>query len=407
MSKLRRGGRGSRTRLFLIVAGALMLLVAMVGYQVFGKVDSLAAGPQVTIVQTAGTTDEVDVVWPSDVGDLLTATADGNGELIWVKTDGDGNTQIVERDLTPVTRSGNEVKPTHARAQRIVEDQAELLAEMNAFDSIGGRDVLSALQSLPAGAGPVIVVSSLLSTQHPLRVMDLAFDAPISEVVEHLKSLGELPKGLNGRQVWLVATPVAGAQQALRATQKAYLTELFEGIIEASGGQVVRILDGQEAPAGEGGSAPTTPVPPPPGTFTIAPELVPPSEVPDGIPVDPTTTLMRCVVPTPVMFEPDDDALLDEPAAKIAVASCLGDDLSSVISVHIVGHTARTGNAPDNPTAVSLSLARARKIAEVATSLNIRPETITAEGVGATKPLVQPSSSAFNRAVEILVVHRV
>lgn len=386
------------TRGAWIALGVGVVAALMVGYQVFWK-PSPSTTPQVTVVQTAGTTDELDIVWPTEAGELLSGLADQNAMLTWLKIDGDGSVQRVEQDLTPRTRSGDEVKPIRARQQRIAENQSALLAEMNAFDSSGGRDGLGALQAVPeGGSGPLVFVSSLLSTRDPLLVGDLGFDAPIDEVVDQLQELRELPKGLQDRAVWLVITPTGGEQQALRQPQLDYLIELYRAIIEASGGQVVQTLNAGSAPTGDGGSAPTTPVPPAPGTF-----------VPDVEPIAPTSGepgKLRCVLPAPVLFAPDKDTLLDADAAMAAVSTCLGDERDDIATVSVIGHTASTGNAPDNPTAMQLSEARARRVADLIEAAGVDPTLIRVEGVGATQPLFE-AKDPRNRAVEVLVTLRV
>lgn len=395
------GGRGRWSWSRLIAGTAALGAVSlMAGYQLWWK-PVPSEGPQVTLVQTAGTTDEVDIAWPAEVTDLFTDAAEANGNLVWLKIDGDGGAQVVERDLTPRTRNGDEVKPAQARSSRISEDQAGLVGEMNAFDSSGGRDVFGALQAVPVdGSGPIVVVSSMLSTQNPLRVADLGFDAPAAEVVDYLNRLGELPQGLQDREVWLIFTPVAGEQQVLRQPQKDYLVDVYQQIIEASGGRLARVLDGAEASAGTAGSAPLTAIPPAPDTFVPTRESVPPSGSPTGV------STVRCVLPTPVLFFPDDDVLLDDQAAKAAVNSCLGEDHSTIVAVDLIGHTALASSAANDPEAMRLSGSRAERVAEIIEGLGVASDLINVEGVGATRPLFDPPTDPRNRAVEVLVSYQ-
>ena len=102
--------RGSGTKTTIKAVATLALIAALlVGYKVWQSAQPPeAAGPVVTIAQTAGTTDEADVVWPVEVTELLTSTAQDNGTLLWVKAQGMA-TETVTIDLTPRTGNGDEV----------------------------------------------------------------------------------------------------------------------------------------------------------------------------------------------------------------------------------------------------------------------------------------------------------
>ena len=397
--------RGSGGRMLKVVATVALIAALLVGYKVWQSMQPPeAAGPVVTIAQTAGTTDEVDVVWPVEVTELLTSTAQDNGTLLWVKTQGVA-TETVAIDLTPRTGNGDEVKPVESRATRITEILNDFLVEMNGFDATGQRSTLAALQGVAPGTGPVLVAGSGLDTIDPLRFEVLGFDASIDEVVAGLEANNELPKGLAGREVWLVFLPTSGAQAPLRAPDKEYRDLLHRSIVEAAGGNVTHILESGAAPAGTGGSAPTVPVPPPPGTFTPEPEIVRPSTDP-GNPDTPPAVVQRCVLPSGVLFHGDNDVLLDESAAKSMVATCLGD--GEIDQVELIGHTAkiREDSAPDNPRAMELSQQRADRIARlIIDGFSIDPTRVTARGVGATQPLTQPDNDPGNRSVEVIVTY--
>lgn len=405
MARFRCSGSRSGWRPWAIsLVVAALVAASAVAHQIYGN-QRQPDGPQLVLVQTAGTTEEADLQLPSEVVELVTGTAEANGRLTWLRADGDGRTQAREIDLTPRTANGEEVKPTRARKQRIAEDQVELLTEMNAFDSSGGRDVMGALQAVPSGgAWPVIVMSSMLSTEDPLRIEGLAFDSSVADVVDHLGAIGEIPQGLEGRAVWLVFTPVAGAQQPLRRPQRDYLIELYRGVIEAGGGELAHVLDGAEAPAGGGGSAPLTTVPPAPETFVPVRDEVPVADA-SGQEKNPPLSRVQCILPTPVLFEADKDVLLDAEAAKMAVTTCLGDDPARIVSLELTGHTAMTVNRPDNSIAIELSRSRAQRVADVCVALGIDPGVVAVRGVGATEQLFDPASDPRNRAVQLLVTY--
>lgn len=397
-----RRGSGMTTR---TIATLALAVVVFGGYKVWQSAQPPeVAGPMVTITQTAGTTDEVDLVWPVEVTELLTTTAQDNGTLLWVKAQGVA-TETVSIELTPRTGNGDEVKPVETRAQRIAESLDEVLAEMNAFDANDSRSSLAALQGVQPGSGTVLMVGSGLDTVDPLRFEILGFDASIDEVVTGLEARNELPKGLKGREVWLVFTPTAGYQMPLRAPDKEYRNQLYSSIVKAAGGAVTRILETGAAPAGTGGSAPTVPIPPPPGTFIPEPETVPATQAPED-PTAPPAVVQRCVLPSAVLFHGDKAILLDEPVAAAMVKTCLGD--APVEHVELIGHTAKTSesSAPDNPRAMELSQQRADRIAAIVIEeFGVDAAKVTARGVGATQPLTAPDSDPGNRAVEVIVTY--
>lgn len=398
-SSRRQGGKA-----ISVVAAGLAVVTVLVGYKVWqGMQPAEASGPVVTVAQTAGTSDEVDIVWPVEVSELLTVTAQNNGTLLWVQAQG-AATEIVTIDLTPLTDKGHEVKPQELRSQTIKAAQVELLAEMNRFDASGARSTLSALQAVQPGPGPVVVVGSGLDTIDPLRFEALGFDASIDEVVADLKSANEMPKGLAGRDVWLVFTPTSGLQDPLREPHKDYRNQLYSEIITAAGGNVARVLETGGAPGGTGGTAPTVPVPPAPGTYTPEPEQVPIVDPED--PTVPPAVVQRCVLPAAVLFYSDEAILLDEEAAQAMIKTCLGEE--PINKVELIGHTAKTREttAADNPRAMELSQERADAIARIVVDdFHVDPDKVTTYGVGATQPLTEPSSDPANRAVEVIVTY--
>ena len=399
-TKFRRGGQGVRLRKVGIAVAAVLALIGLFGGYQWWKLTGPEpeARPVVTIAQTAGTTNEMDVVWPVEVTTMLTATAQANGSLVWLQGNGD-TTGSETLDLTPRSDRGAEIKPTELRANQITTDQADLLMRLNSFDADGHRSTLAVLQAVMPGPGPVLVVGSGLDTVDPLRFDALGFDAPISEVVENLAANNELPKGLAGRDVWLVFTPTAGDQAPLRSPHREYRAKLFEAIVVAGGGKVHWAGESGAAPAGSGGTAAVVPVPPAPETFTPKTEKVPTTQVPGH-------TVQRCVLPAGVLFHGDKPDLLDEATAKAMVRTCL-NGAGTLTKVELIGHTARTSTttAPDNPDAMALSKGRAERVAQLVIKMGIHPDKVSATGVGATKPLVNPPSDPANRAVEVLVTY--
>lgn len=399
--------RSSRTgasslRTVILAVALVGLIAAVMGLRQFWAAPAVAADvPQITIAQPAGTVLEADIVLPVEVTDLLTATAEANGTLEWVKADGD-NHETVSLDLTPRTGRGDEIKPPSARETAIAGMLAEQVAAMNAFDATSpGRSALAGLQAVkPGGTGPVLLVTVGLDTNDPLNMATLGFDAPIVDVIADLKAHNEIPD-LDGREVWLVWVPTAGDQPPLRQPQRDYRDQLYSAIVEAGGGSVTRVLDTEASPAGSAGQAPVVPIPAAPDTFVPVVETVPPVTGADGTPSSPT--VQTCVLPTGVFFHPETAEFLDRDAAKTAVQYCLGDTVLPGTTVDLIGRTACTQRPPDNTRAIDLSRERAKAVEALVVELGIDPAHVTTQGVGATQPLREPCSDDFNRNVSATV----
>lgn len=208
----RKGRVRSRTTGMLLTAAAVvgLAVAAMVGFEVFRGAPSAApAVPSVTLVSTAGTTLESEIVLPESSLELLTQASEANGQLVWISADGSGEARLSERDLTPRTRHGDEVMPPAQRKVRIAEDLDAFIEELNAVDSSGGRDVLAGLQKVPAGTGPVLLVTSGLQTSDPLDFATMGFDVDPAGVAGFLAEHGELP-ALQGRDVTWLVVPTTG-----------------------------------------------------------------------------------------------------------------------------------------------------------------------------------------------------
>lgn len=407
MPKYYRSSRTGASSWRTVVLAVLLvgLVAAVMGLRQFWGAPAVAAnGPEVTIVQTAGTVFEADIVWPVEVTDLLTDAAESNGTLAWVKADGDNHTETLSFDLTPRTDRGDEIKPPSARATAISDMLVERRVAMNAFDTTSpGRSALAGLQAVKSGGtGPVLLVTVGLDTNDPLDMAALGFDALIGDVVEDLAANNEIPD-LDGREVWLVWVPTAGEQAPLRQPQRDYRDQLYTGIIEAAGGTVTRILDTEAAPAGGAGQSPAVPIPAAPETFVPTVESEPPAPTPEGSPDPGSPTVQTCVLPTGVFFHPEIAEFLDRDAAKTAVQYCLGDTILPGTTVDLIGRTACTQRPPDNATALQVSRDRAEAVEALVVELGVDAGNVTTKGVGATQPLRDPCDDGFNRSVEVTV----
>jgi outer membrane protein OmpA-like peptidoglycan-associated protein len=355
--------------------------------------------PEITVVQTAGTTDETDVSIVGHAEELIRHVAATNGRLGLVQVDGDGTTQVTSHDLTPRDSRGTELRPVHRREAATSALIADLTRTMNTFDTtVPGRSILAGLQAVPASSsGPVLVFSSALDTHDPMSMISLGFDVAPAAVVQQLRTANELPTTLRGRDLVFVLTPVTGTQKALRQPQTTYLEGLLTAIAEAAGASHVDFIVGQGGlPAGTGGTAPVVPIPEPIDTLRGRTTT---GTSQDGAP----TVITQCVLPSALLFERDSSRLLNERDARRALANCLRP-ITAETTVAVDGHTA-CRNAPDSDPAYAkrLSEQRARRIVDILLDLGVHPKQIRSHGWGDTKPLVRPCSDPANRATVVTI----
>jgi outer membrane protein OmpA-like peptidoglycan-associated protein len=310
-----------------------------------------------------------------------------------VKVNGDGATTVESYDLTPRDGKGVELRPQKRRDRAIDAKLTELAARINRFDtSVDGRSVLAGLQNVPAGMGPILVYSPALDLNDPISFISLGFDVDPKSVVEQLKASGELPLNIRSRDVTFILTPTAGKQRPLRQPQVLYRQRLLSTIALTAGASNVSFIVGEgELPVGGGGQARVVPIPPPPSTIKGEKTAVTDKN-------GNTKVTTKCVIPSPVLFQPDSTELLDAKAAKTALANCIGHANASTL-IRVDGHTA-CRNAPDSDAefAKKLSRARASRIVDIAVQLGIRRSHTATYGWGDKKPIRKPCSDPANRA---------
>lgn len=274
----------------------------------------------------------------------------------------------------PIGLSGDAAAAVAGLTEQMNEDQA----------TTPGREALAGLAAIASPAGsPVWVFSPLLDTEGAVDFNQLAFDESPPVVIAAVKDSGALPD-LTGREVTFVQTPVAGGQDTLTELQVGYQRAIWEGIATAAGASKVTFFDGTG----------TTP-----GTGTIPSIAIPdPSDKINSAEQGATRT---CTLPSPALFVPDQDALIDKAATLTALGDCVGT-LDSTTKIAVAGHTAAVAGGGDPAVAVDLSTRRATAVAALLRELNVPAENITeVKGFGDTQPLVEPSSDPANRAVVV------
>ena len=321
-----------------------------------------------SVVSTAGSSNEAEIVLPAPITDSLTALGGSGTGVEWVAVAGDGTTTT-----EPIGLTGD--------AGAAISD---LTDKMNADQATApGRSALAGLAAIksPAGA-PVWVFSPLLDTEGVVDLNQLAFDESPPNVVTAATAAAALPD-LTGRDVTFVVTPTAGGQDKLSELQVGYLHAIWEGIATAAGASKVTFFDGTG----------TTP-----GTGTIPPIAIPDPN--DKINSEQQGTTRTCTLPSPALFVPNTADLIDKTATLTALGECVGT-LDATTKIAVEGHTAGVAGE-DQTVAIDLSTRRATEVAALLRELNVPAENISqVVGYGSTRPLVEPASDPANRAVVV------
>jgi outer membrane protein OmpA-like peptidoglycan-associated protein len=202
---------------------------------------------------------------------------------------------------------------------------------------------------------------------------------------------------LAGRDITFVLTPTTGKQQPLRQPQVLYREKLLTAITKAAGAGNVEFIVGEGGlPAGTSGDAREVPIPHPPGTINGKKTTFTDRK-------GTTRVTTKCVIPSPMLFEPDSSVLLEPEEATTALAHCIRHANSST-RIRVDGHTScRNASDSDPAVAAKLSITRAKTIGEIAVQLGVRRSHITTYGWGDTKPLKKPCSDQANRASVVTI----
>ncbi len=318
-----------------------------------------------TVVSTAGSSNEAQVVIPAPIVQSWTALGSAGSGLEWISVAGDARASRQTADLNA------------AAIGKLAEKMNALQAQSS------GRSALAGLAAITSPAGsPIWVFSPLLDTEGALNFNSLAFDQSPPTVIQALTRAGRIPN-LKGRNVTFVVTPEAGAQKKLSQLQVGYLHAVWEGLARAGGATKVTFFNG----TGET-----------PGTGTIRPIAVPnPRDRINSAAVGKTRT---CTLPAPALFVPDEATLIDKNATLGALGQCVGT-LAATTKITVEGHTAASPGG-DEQSAKDLSTRRATEVAALLRELKVPAKNITrVVGYGDTKPLVEPAADPANRAVVV------
>lgn len=321
-----------------------------------------------TVVSTAVSSNEAQVVVPAPVAAAWTALGEKGSGLEWVSVAGDGSTKTTDLDLASDPATG-----ATSAADKINTDAAQA----------DGRSALAGLDAVASpDKSPVWVFSPLLDTKDPVDFTELAFDESPTSVTKAAKKAGDLPD-LKGRQVTFVVTPVAGEQPKLSKLQIGYQRAVWEGLAKAAGASKVTFYDGTGTGAGTGSISPI-PVPDPNADYASSDQ----------------GKTRTCTLPAPALFVADQPALIDKKATLKALKKCVGD-VDSGTKITVEGHTAGSSGT-SNDFAKQLSTQRATEVAALLKELDVPAKNIVeVVGYGSSKPLVEPDTNPKNRAVVV------
>lgn len=321
-----------------------------------------------TVVSTAVSSNEAQVVVPDPVATVWTALGQRGSGLEWVSVAGDGTTSDTDIDLTADPAAG-----AASIADKINANAAQ----------IDGRSAFAGLAAVDSpDKAPVWVFSPLLDTAEPVDFRELAFDESPASVVKAVKKSGELPD-LDGRVVTFVVTPAVGDQGKLSKLQVGYQRAVWEGLAEAAGAKKVVFYDGTGTTSATG-TISAIPVPSPDDDFASADQ----------------GTTRTCTLPSPALFVADQPTLIDKQATLKALKKCVGD-LDSSTKITVEGHTAGSSGT-SNAFAKQLSTQRATEVAALLKDLDVPAKNIVeVVGYGNSKPIAEPDTNPENRAVVV------
>jgi outer membrane protein OmpA-like peptidoglycan-associated protein len=349
----------------------MAMLAACAGNQPTPSSEQTPAAPvQVkgTVVSTAVSNNEAQVVVPDPVAAAWTALGQKGSGLEWVSVSGDATTKTSEVDLATDPAAGVAAVPEKINANAAQADGRSALAGLDAVDS-------------PAKS-PVWVFSPMLDTSGPVDFRELAFDESPTAVTKAAKKSGDLPD-LDGREVTFVVTPPAGDQVKLSKLQIGYQRAVWEGLAKAAGAKKVIFYDGTGTAAATG-TISAVPVPDPNADFASSDQ----------------GKTRTCTLPSPALFVADQPTLIDKKATLKALKKCVGD-IADGTKITVEGHTAGSSGT-SNDFAEKLSTQRATEVAALLKELDVPAENIVeVVGHGSAKPLAKPDTNPENRAVVV------
>lgn len=359
--------RGSRAGLAppaktLAIAAAAVAALCLTGYVTgaFKDVPEETSSVALRIVFNAKTAEDAEASLPEELRARLRETGLSHGSIALTRVDSTGTVDTKVIDMTArVDDKPNSPALIPERAIPAINARiASLERTINASKATtGGRSLFNGLARVDFTGVPVYIISSGLDLEDPLSFPKLNWSTPPQQVVDNIKTAGELPR-LHG-PVTFIVTPTAGSQDQLRAKHADYRNEVWRSTLTASGATSVNFIEAvQTGPAGGPKSPP-----------------VKLSEVPDTpiVPVKSPTNPKRatCTLPT-AFFVVNTPRLLDEGATISALRPCIEEALAANASFELDGWTSYEGPldaagrpAVDDPGNRSLSAARVRTISEL------------------------------------------
>ncbi|MFB8276934.1 OmpA family protein [Nocardia colli] len=276
--------------------------------------------------------------------------------------------EAVTKDLTPLRPNG-QVQHAHADAARQIAASVRELADAvsNSHADRPGLDLLGLLDRASQLPGDLHVISSGISTEAPVDLRVIGWNANPDSVIDSIARQGRLPS-LIGRHVTFHGLGIAaGSQPGLPPFARTLVEQLWTGICERA--HAASCVIAHDAPSA---AAPVT---------TISVPVVPvPSAITEGgclVWASLSDAVLHFAPGSSVVPANADDALRSLVAAA---SSC------NIQSVDVTGHIADTGDGKDDS---GLSGQRARAVADRLVSLGLPAQQIgTVAGKGASEPII-------------------
>lgn len=364
-----------------------------------GASRAVPGGIEAQVIYTVPTKNDAALVLPQGVRAEFHRIGKRHGSIVVTRIDSDGSATTRLVDLTP--RVGGtpdgEVLRVAARASAAVDASLAALArKVNADHARSGdrRLLIGLLKASLTPGVPIYVLSSGLDLAAPDDFRELAFSVSPDELVDQLRSSGELPD-LSGAAVTFVLIPTTGDQEQLRRAQRDYVRNVWSGILGAAGAGPVRFVEATGGPSMSEVAAPVITLPALPGT-----PIEPASP--------PRSTDVVCAVSSDTYFAPDSAVLLDASATRRALRRCVaaaGTRTTVTLDAYTAYYGPRHHGRPARVSSASLRLSaqRAIAVADLLVSMGVnRGRIVRMTGHGsAGQPYPKDPGSARNRVVVI------
>jgi len=373
-----RSSRHRTWRTLLLAAGVLASLGAVVAVGVAMSTAAPARPEAVVAVEPGDSNTALPELAPAAI-QRLTQIANSNDSVVLVEPG-----SVSEIDLTP--RFGTDVDQDQTRRATKIQANVAGVEQRIAVDQNGGsRDLLDVIDqgsraAQGRGVRDLIVVGSPLQLASPLdlRVVGL-LGATGREITTDLRTKGYVPD-TRGLSVSLNLLEPAGLQEPLSPPVRAWLEQVWHGIVQAGGAAQITV---SWVPYLKPTATEATP--------TLA------------MPTVSTTPGRQCRIDAAFAFVVNTAFLTDENHVRDAISRCVAElRLGPGQRLLVVGHTSLDVQVANAGRA--LSVQRAQRIAGLLVDAGVPASRVLVEGVGATRPVVQPAQDARNRVVIVSVI---